>query len=43
MTGGLKPMGAALIVLLAVALIVCLWASGDAEFEEVQKDSKDEK
>jgi hypothetical protein len=39
----MNPMGAALIVFLGITLIVCLWSSGGAEFEQVQKDSKDEK
>jgi hypothetical protein len=36
-------MTAVLIVLLAVTLIVCLWASGGAEHNRVIDDSKDEK
>lgn len=36
-------MTAALIVLLGITMIVCLWASGAAEHDGVLEDSKDEK
>lgn len=36
-------MTAVVIVLLGLALIVSLWASGSSEYNQVREDSKDEK